>query len=165
MSKTRTCAYCKNPEMVPVARIMKTYHTEYSYKCQNCGKTLELVPPASIGVGMTVSGLVLAFWGFILFRGPGDPSLLAMFLFAVAALALAWIWVPQALKYRLFPSVPNPSAQDDIHVESTTAFASRLIIPLEKMGFLAGLVAPIVLIAGILGIAALIGYVNFTFFE
>lgn len=165
MAKFRTCAYCKKPEMAPVARIMKTYHTEYGYKCQSCGKTLELMPPASIGVGVTVSGLALVFWGFILFRGPGYPSLLAISLFATAALALAWVWVPQALKYRLFPSVPNLSAEDDIRVVNITPFASRLILPLEKMGFLVGLVAPIVIIAGILGVAALIGYVNFTFFE
>ncbi|MDG1286298.1 MAG: hypothetical protein P8P30_01900 [Rickettsiales bacterium] len=41
----------------------------------------------------------------------------------------------------------------------------RLIIGLEKLGFIVGFLAPILLIAAVLGVAALIGYINFTYFS
>lgn len=153
------------PEMSLISRGMKAYNSVYRYSCQNCGETLELVPPASIGVGISVGSLALIFWGFILFRGSGATGLLPIVLFALAACALAAVWLPQVFKYWLFPTAPNRPVEVDIRTDKTTSFYARLILRLENMGFLFGLVAPIAFIAGVLGVAALIGYVNFTFFE
>mgnify|MGYP007022652652 CR=1 FL=1 len=165
MTKIRTCAPCKKPEMSPVSHVIKPFHSVYEYKCPNCGETTEIVPTASIGVGVTVGGLALTFWGFILFWGPGYPSVLALTLFAGAILALLAIWVPEILKHRLYPAVPNSSAPLNIPSQGNKGLIAKLIVLIEKMGFLVGLLTPIAFIMMFLGIAALIGYINFTFFE
>lgn len=165
MTKTRICAQCNKPEMVPVSRVMKTYNSVYSYRCRNCDETLEMVPPASIGVGLMVGALALAFWGFVLHWGAGSPSTLALVIWAGAGLAVAAIWVPEILKYWLYPEGPEQPDSEEIALADDTAFSQRVVSPLERLGFVAGLFAPVVIIAGILGIATLIGYVNYTFFE
>jgi hypothetical protein len=165
MVKIRTCASCEQPTMTPVSREMQIYHSVYHYECNSCGQKLDMVPVASIGTGVATGGIALAFWGAILFHGAGTPSLMALGVYGTAILALAAIWVPQILKYRQCPAVHGQHEIGNIKSSAPTHLAARLIMVIERMGALAGFAAPIVIIVVILGAAALIGYINFTYFQ
>jgi hypothetical protein len=165
MMRTRISVSCKEPTMDPLSREMKLYNSVYHYECRSCGASLDLVPPASIGFGMTVGVIVLAFWAFILFHGSSSPGVWALIVYFIACCGLAAVWLPEALKYRLYPVVLSGLSVDDFHAHGSNNYAAKMITLIEKLGFLAGLMAPIAIILGVLGLAALIGYVNFTFFE
>jgi hypothetical protein len=165
MAKIRTCASCRQPTMTPVSREMQIYHSVYHYECNSCGHKLDMVPVASIGTGVAIGGIALAFWGVVLFHGSGAPSWIALGIYGTAILALATIWVPQMLKYRQCPAVPDRHEIGDLKSNGPTHLVARLIMVIERMGALAGFAAPIILIVMILGVATLIGYINFTYFQ
>lgn len=165
MMKARICASCKEPTVIPVSREMKIFNSVYHCKCQNCGSSVDLVPPASIGLGVMVGLSVLVFWAFVLFHGSGSPGFWALTIYLVACCALAAVWVPEGLKYWLFPAAPDELAVTDIQASGSNYFVARMVALIEKMGFLSGLIVPVAFILGVLGVASLIGYVNFIFFE
>ncbi|TLP67088.1 hypothetical protein FEE96_07000 [Parasedimentitalea maritima] len=165
MAEIRKCANCEAPEMMPVSREMQIYHSVYRYKCQSCGEDLEMVPLAGVGIEMTVGALALGFWGMILFHGAGSPGWLALGLLSGASLLYAFLAFSKLVTYWRYPVVASATVAAELTHLPTKHIGDRLMAGLEKLGFLAGLLAPLLFIGVILGIAFLIGYVNFTYFE
>ncbi len=166
MPNTRLCPNCKTPTMMPISRRLQIYNSVICYKCSKCEKDVELIPLASIGVLLVVGLLALGFWGMILFSGPGQPGTISLIIFASASLSLFGTTAAQALKHRRYPvSRNNASPPISLEISSGSHVAKRAILWVEKLGFVAGMLAPIIFIALILGIAAIIGYINFTYFE
>lgn len=164
MKKQRTCATCKTPTMMLETREMEIYNSVYKYRCENCGEVVRLLPVASIGIRITVGGLALTFWWLMLSHGSGSPGTLAKVTMGIALVAYVWFWLPEIVKYRLCPADSN-SEEMRLEANAPDSGWGRIIRKLEVFGLLGGLLAPILLIAGILGLAALVGYINFTFFE
>jgi len=165
MAKIRTCYSCKQPTLFPVSRELQIIYSVYHYECKNCGETTKVVPTASIGTGLTVGALALAFWGSILFSGPGNLGWITITIYVAAALSLAAVWVPPILTHTQCPPV---SGATEIQEQDTRNRAHLFAWPiklLEGLGFLGGLLAPILFIVVVLGAAALFGYINFTYFR
>lgn len=163
MKKHRNCATCKTPSMTFEARKMEIFNFVYTYRCETCGEAARLLPAASIGVRVTVGGLALAFWWIVLNHGSGSPGTLAKAAMGIALIAYVWLWLPEILKHWLYHAVSN-SEEIRLETDAPESGLGQIIQKLEAFGMLGGLVAPIVLIAGILGLASLVGYINFTYF-
>ncbi len=110
-------------------------------------------------------GLPLRSGGFILFRGAGNPSGAALIVYGAAFLALAIVWLPPILIHIQCPPVSGEPIVDEKGAHNSTHLFACLITFVEKLGFLGGLLAPVVFIAIILGAATVVGYINFTFFH
>jgi hypothetical protein len=148
---------------------MEVYNSVYCYECETCGAKLEIVPLASIGVIITVGLLVLGFCCYIFFRGDSieliwhtEQLSLAFYCFAV----IAWlsVTVVPLSKHLRNPVVRTAPSTNALPIPNDQHMARRPILWLEKMGLVAGLLAPFLLIATVLGVATLIGYVNYTYF-
>jgi len=165
MPNTRQCSNCKTPTMKPVSRKLQIYNSVIRYKCSNCSANIELTPLASIGIQLTVGLLVLGFWGMILFSGAGQAGTISLLFYAGAWLLLFGITIIPALKHMQYPNSNISNSQSPFEATSNPHLLSRAILWIDKQGFVAGMLAPIIFIALILGIAALIGYISFTYFE
>lgn len=159
----RTCAHCKEPTLQPVSRELSGFNTVVQYQCSNCQSALSLTPAGSIGAVTTVGVLGLIFWAVILLRGDGSPDSLAWTVYGAAVAALLWITAIPA-----FVSLKNPPVQSgeqaDVAFEPPSDFVQKIVILVERVGFLAGLLMPIVVVGVVLSFAALIGFINFTYF-
>lgn len=166
MTQLRKCSKCKQAELRPVSRKMQIYNTVVSYKCDHCDHKVELQPAASIGVNMTVGALALAFWASIIFSGNSGPGAIELSIFIIAILLWLFTIVGPILVHFQNPRVDDAKTPvSDISVDGSNAhMLKRPILWLEKLGFLGGLIAPLIFIGGFLGIAAFIGYINFTYF-
>ena len=165
MQKIRQCTNCNKPSMMPVSRKMQIYNSVLNYECPECHTKLELVPMASIGIQFMVGLLAIGVWGAILFSGSMMPGTITFAIFGIAVLTLLAMTITNILKHRRNPvcaDLETPLVQE---VEASAHIAKRPILWMEKFGFLAGLIMPILLIAMVLGISAAIGYINFTYFN
>jgi hypothetical protein len=164
MPHLRKCARCGNPSLKPVSRKLQIYNSVVHYKCSECEAEVDLTPVASIGVVTMVGALAIAFWGFILFTDAVPPGWIALSLFGLAIVALGFVTLGPALAHRRNPVVKSDSRAELPVDNKDSHIARRPIIWIERFGFLAGLLAPLLLIFSVLAIATLIGYVNFTYF-
>lgn len=144
------------------AQKMEIYNSVYEYSCENCGEAVRLLPAASIGIRITVGGLALAFWWIIINHGSGAPGTLAIATMGIAFIAYMWLWLPEIIKYQLYRADSNA---EEVRLEAPDRGWGWVIRNLEVFGLLGGLLTPVIVIAGILSLAALVGYINFTFFE
>ncbi|MEP2717027.1 hypothetical protein [Pseudophaeobacter sp.] len=164
MKSHHICATCKTPTMAFRERKMGVYSSIYCYSCNSCDSAVQLKPKASIGVDITVGGLALGFWWIILNHGSGSPSTIELAIMGIALLAYAWLWVPEAAKHWLYPAEENSDDVTDVSLPQEKGF-NRAVGRFEVVGLLGGLLAPIVLIVAVLGVATIIGYINYSFFE
>ena len=119
---------------------------------------------ASIGVVTAVGTLAVAFWGYILFSDVNPPGWIVLAAFALSVAALAYITITPVMAH-LRNSAIKSSPEVELPIETRSKHvAQEPIIWIERFGYLAGLMAPILLIAGVLLIATNIGYINFTYF-
>ncbi|HAT87233.1 hypothetical protein [Cohaesibacter gelatinilyticus] len=164
MPQLRKCARCGAPSLTPVSRELQIYNSVIHYKCEECGTEIELTPPASIGTVTTAGLFALGFWGFLLFTDPFPPGWIALTLYGLAILALGFVTLRPALDHFRNPVI-DASPTADLSVEGPdNHIARKPILLLEGFGFLAGLLAPVLLFAGVLAIASVIGFINFTYF-
>jgi len=164
ISRARQCAQCHEPRLMPVSRKMQVYNSTIHYKCGNCAAEIDITPAASIGVATTVGILALGFWGWIVFRGSGPVDLLTLSLYGAAGLVFFWFTLSPLAAHR-----KNPLLKDgepvQMSVDPVNAhIAKKPILWIENLGFLSGLIAPLIFVLCVLSGAALIGYVNFTYF-
>lgn len=165
MPEIRRCAQCNQSSLMPVSRKMQVYNSIIHYKCNNCDAELDITPLASIGVVTMVGILALGFWGLILSRGSGAPGTLVLGLYGAAVVALLLVTGLPIIKHLQNPVMKN-GMQSQMSVTSTDAHIFKEpIIWIEKFGYVAGLFAPLVIVLCVLGGAALIGYVRFTYFQ
>lgn len=169
VNEIRKCGKCAESALKPVIRHMQIYNSVTTFECEHCGNKVEIIPLASTGMLGTVGLLVMAFWGVVLFRDGTHIGMLGTSLFTLAGLALL-----ATLVSNLRPHVKNPidgkgrladDAQPDIMLnEAESHIAKSPLTWLENMGLIAGLVAPLLVIGLVLGLAAMIGYISFTYF-
>ena len=149
---------------MPVSRKMQIYNSIVHYKCGNCDAEVDITPAASIGVATMVGILALGFWGWILLRGSGSPDLTTLSLYGAAGLIFFWITLtPLAVNYKNpvlkgGETIGVPVDPKDAHL------AKKPILWIENLGYCSGLIAPLIFIVCVLAGAALIGYINFTYF-
>lgn len=165
MPEIRRCAQCEQSTLMPASRKMQVFNSVIRYKCDNCDAEIDITPLASIGVVTMVGILALGFWGLILFRGSGVPGMLALGLYGAAVVALVLVTGLPIIKHLQNPAIKS-AVQSQMSVTSTDAHIFKgPIIWIEKFGYVAGLFAPLVIVLCVLGGAALIGYVRFTYFQ
>ena len=164
MPRIRNCAHCGKPNLKPVSRKLLIFNSAVHYRCGACDTEIDLTPLASIGVKTTVGALAIVFWGVISFHGNSQPGPIALILLGSAVMALGFITIVPALAHYKNPPVKSGPRLDIAVSQQGNHVVKRLIIWIEKFGFLAGLFAPLFVIIGILAAAALIGFVNFTYF-
>ncbi len=160
----RKCAKCGKPEMSPVERKMEIYNSVYIFKCENCRHEVELEPSASIGSKISL-GLVLAFvvWGIFYFdqyNTATDWVIFAVVVSFLPGLALYQLW-----KREKYPVVEGGENVEPLELSPTQAITKKPVLWLEGLGMLGGLLAPLLFIIAFLGVAAIIGFINFSFFQ
>lgn len=164
MAKLRKCEKCGAETLVPISKKMAPTHSTTSYECSSCGFKVEITPAASLGMHLTIYAIVAAFLWLIFFAESYSNSLLSIITFWAAmailpALAVLGLW--QSHKNPEVPDSPQIDIQDPINQQHAL---KRPIDWLEGKNTLIGLLAPIILIVAVLGLAAIIGFINFTYF-
>lgn len=162
----RKCTCSDEALLVPVSRELEIYNSVVSYRCNTCSKIIKITPMGSIGTLFSVGVLAVFIIAYLQLSGAGRPGWgdYAIVLFSV--LFLAAIIVPPLLKHRCYPTMPSERHVElSVNDEVPKHMVAKLIYAIEWFGFLNGMLAPILFIAGVLGIAALIGYINFLFFQ
>lgn len=167
MEKIRKCSKCGEVKLLPVSRELQIYNSVILHKCDGCGEKVEITPPASIGILITCGVLALGFWYAILFWGNSYFDIYTVLMFGIAVAAFAFVTLPPIIKL-----IKNPEIKDtgvdakELPIDNGAQhFAKRPILWLERLGMIAGLLSPLIFIAIILGVATLIGYINFTYFK
>jgi uncharacterized protein (DUF983 family) len=164
MPQLRKCAHCGAPSLTPVSRELQIYNSVVHYKCEKCGTELELTPSASIGTVTTAGLFALGLWGLLLFTDPFPPGWISLTLYGLAILAFGFVTLRPALDHLRNPIIET-SHKADLNVEGQDHHIARKpILLIERFGFLGGLMAPILLFAGVMAIASIIGFINFTYF-
>lgn len=161
---TRTCAKCQKPTLKPISRRFSGFGTAVQHRCTNCSAEIDITALASIGIVITVGLMALLFWGYILFHDSGGTGLFAQILYGFAVVGL--ISVTALPAYMNFKNPPVMGCDlESVASESTGNDAmKRAVIWVENAGFLGGLLLPILVVGAILSLAALIGFINFTYF-
>lgn len=165
MPTLRKCAKCGEPAMEPVARKMDFYNSVYHYKCSKCEHEVELVPLASIGVQITIGLLVAIVVWFIFFTKNSSHDLLNLILFFAVMSIVPGMALYQLWKHYSYGVVDYSKTRTHMDVDETKNITKSPVVWVEKFGFLGGLLAPIALIVVVLGTAAVIGFINFTYFD
>lgn len=165
MTTYRTCQNCGEPTLAPKVKTMSATNSTTRYECNNCAYKVDLIPPGSLGVQLAIYAIVSVFLWFIFFTGPGPNSLFSVVVFGVSMAILPAISVSGLWKNHANPEVPDSPGTDVHDLKAETHMLKGPIDWIERRNALVGLIAPIVLIAAVLGVAALIGFINFTYFE
>ena len=163
-AEKRICSKCGQPAMMLVERKMEIYNSVYVYRCASCQNEVELVPQGSIGAQFSL-GMVFAvvIWGIFYFdryNTVTDWVIFAVVVSVMPGMALFQLW-----KHRRYQAVESPESVASLEVSETAAITKKPVMWVEGLGILAGMLAPILFIAAFLGIAAIIGFINFTFFQ
>ncbi|WP_162651623.1 hypothetical protein [Lentilitoribacter sp. Alg239-R112] len=161
----RTCMECKEPTLVPISREMQIYNSVIHYKCETCDGKIEIQPLASIGVLIAVGASALAFWGYITFRRAYSADIISVSIYSVAVLAFLFVTVTPLLAHIMNPVVKKVDGELPNLESNSKHLAGKQIVWLEGFGILGGLIAPFIFAIIVLGIAFIIGYINYTFFE
>jgi DNA-directed RNA polymerase subunit RPC12/RpoP len=164
MPHVRKCAQCGEPSLKPISREVLVFNSVIHYKCAECRAEIDVTPTSSIGVVTTVGALALLFWGMILFRNNAQPGIISLIIFGLAIWGFGFVTIAPALVNLQNPSLRSePRADLEVDKQGNNV-VGRLIIWIEGFGFLAGFLAPLLVITSVLVVATLVGFVNFTFF-
>ncbi len=164
MPKIRRCAQCQEPKLMPISRKMQIYNSIIHYKCANCAAEVDITPMASIGVATMVGMLAFGFWGWIAFKGSGALDILNLSLYGAVGIAFIFFTLEPFIKHVRNPLL-NEGEEVQISVDPANAhIAKEPILWIENFSYFSGLLAPLIIVLCVLAGAALIGYVNFTYF-
>jgi len=157
--------------MVPDSRTFTGMETTILYKCPACDHTVEIKALSQAGFMAAVGAVILAFITFIMVEDP-MPWEVSDYLWYLFFVALVF-FVPVLTfhphwKHPVTGEAETSSAkvdfEDESYIEDFKDPVQRSIIKLEKHGFWRGLLTPIIFIVLFLGAAAVIGFINYTFF-
>lgn len=163
MPTPRKCSKCSEPTLMVVSRKMELYNSVYKFECSNCGEKVDIVPQGSIAMQFTVSALFAGFVWFVFMEG-GQNGWIDYIAYSMVVLALPIMSAMQLQTHYDNPVVDKQAKKVHLTMEKSASLTQKPVTFVENLGFLAGLLAPLLVIAVVLGIAAAIGYVNFTFF-
>lgn len=152
---------------MPESRELEIYNSVISYQCDTCAKEVKITPLGSIGTLLTVGLLAICIIAYMQLSGVGQPTIGDYAIVVFSIICLAAITVPPLLKHQRFPVIPSDIPVDELPIDddSSKHVFAKIIVAIEGLGFLFGMLAPILFIAGFLGIAALIGYANHLWFQ
>lgn len=165
MVKTRICGSCKKPTLIPVSRKREPYNTVVGYLCQNCGRKIDIVPAFSVGSGLAIAWAVLGFWYFVFFHNSVYNSTLSISLYAGAVVTVVLVWGPECLRHWMNPVAKGGDAVEVKLEKEGRGSVTSALIWCERFGFLGGLIAPVVFASVFLGVAAILGLINYTYFQ
>lgn len=169
--KTRKCRACGHKGMIPDNRVFTGMETTLTYICPACDATVEMKSLSQAGLILTVGSILLAIVTFISTEGPlpwdmGDYLLymgLVILVFYMPANILYPYWRHPVTGEKNI-STANASVEDEEFIKNFKDPMQRGIIRFERFGFLGGILIPILFIAVILGMATVIGMINFYYF-
>ncbi|CUH89908.1 hypothetical protein PH5382_03863 [Phaeobacter sp. CECT 5382] len=165
MVKTRICGSCKKPTLIPVSRKREPYNTVVGYLCQNCGRKIDIVPAFSVGSGLAIAWAVLGFWYFVFFHNSVYNSTLSISLYAGAVVTVVLVWGPECLRHWMNPVAKGGDAVEVKLEKEGRGSVTSALIWCERFGFFGGLIAPVVFASVFLGAAAILGLINYTYFQ
>ena len=172
MPATRKCAQCGEPTLEPQKRKMEIYNSVYAYKCSNCQHEVELEPYGSMGFQITMGLLFAPIIWFMFMDDHGNwpsldnlPSVVEAIILLAIVLFFPILTFFEMRKHARYPLVDASAARDHFEMAPTKAITKKPVMWIETFGILGGMLAPIFMIIVVLGIAALLGYINFTFFN
>ena len=165
--KIRKCTCSDEARLMPASRELEIYNSVISYQCDTCEKEVKITPLGSIGTLLTVGLLAIGIIAYLQLSGIGQPTIGDYAIVVFSMICLAAITVPPLLKHQCFPVIPSDIPVDGLPIDDDASkhMFAKIIFAIEGFGFLFGMLAPILLIAGVLGIAALIGYANYLWFQ
>lgn len=169
--KTRPCNACGDKAMMPDSRTFTGMETTIIYKCPACEHTVEIKSLSQAGLMSALGAVILSVITFIMVEDPmaWDVSDTLWYLFFLALILLVPVSI--LLPHWAHPvtgeqetTLANVDFNDEGFIEDFKDPVQRSIIKLEKHGFWRGFLTPIIFIVLFLGAAAIIGYINFTYF-
>lgn len=164
--KNRKCTCSDKAQLKPTLRELEIYNSVVLYQCDTCAKEVKITPLGSIGTLLTVGLLAISIIAYLQLTGIGQPDIGDYAIVIFSIICLAAITVPPLLKHQRFPTLPSYiSPEPPIDDDTSKHIFAKIIFAIEGFGFLFGMLAPILFIAGVLGIAALIGYANYLWFQ
>jgi hypothetical protein len=164
--EARKCTCSEQAQLLPIERKLERYNSVICYECDSCAKKVEITPLGSIGVLITVATLAIGIIAYLQLSGVGQPDFIDYMIVLFCIICIAGVTVPQLLKHNRYPLMPSKDAIGlPLEENSSRHILAKPISFIEGFGFLLGLIAPIIFIACFLGLAALIGYINFTYFQ
>lgn len=162
----RKCTCSDEAHLIPILHKLEIYNSVISYQCDTCSKEIKITPMGSTGMLITVGIIAIGILAYLQLSGSGQPGLLNYAIVAFTIICLAAITVPQLLTHQRYPILHAENTHElQINNEFSKHILAKPISLIERLGFLFGLLAPVLFIACVLGGAALIGYINFTFFN
>ncbi len=172
MPATRKCAQCGEPTLKPIERKMEIYNSVYAYKCSNCQHEVELEPYGSLGFQVTLGFLFAPVVWFLFMDDHGDwpswsnmPTLIEAGILLIIVLFFPVLTLLEMRKHARYRLVDRNEVREHMEVSPTPHIGKKPILWIEKLGFFGGLLAPIIIIVVVLGIATIIGFINFVYFD
>ena len=163
MPSIRKCGKCSEPTLNPIERKLGIYNSTISYKCTNCGDEIELVPLGSLGVQMCIYLLLALIVWFIFIGNNASTNSVIIFVLLMSIMPVTVLF--GISKHLKGPKIANG---ENVNIDVGGAKGNIFKKPInwvERKNFVVGLLSPLIFIGLILGIAAIIGYINFTFFQ
>jgi len=172
MPATRKCAQCGEPTLEPQECKMEIYNSVYAYKCSNCQHEVELEPYGSLGFQITLGLLFVPVVWFLFMDDHGDwpswsnmPTLIETLILLAIVLFFPMLTFFEMRKHARYPLVDSDGPREHFDLAPSKAITKAPVMWIEKFGILGGMLAPILIIIVVLGLAVLLGYINFTFFN
>jgi len=169
--KTRLCSECGDKVMMPEDRKFTGMETTITYRCSSCDAVAEIRSLSQAGFMAALGALVLTVVTLIAVQGPGYWDMNDYLLYLLFVCAVFGVPVYFLLPHWLYPvtgeaetTATNVDFEDESFIEGYSDPIQRGIIKLERHGFWRGFFTPIIFIVLFLGTAAIIGYINFTYF-
>lgn len=160
MSQLRKCSKCGESTLVPLTHEMQPFNSSYGYKCENCEHEVDLVPMGSIGSQMGISLVLVVLIAIFVFVYNDYPEWdTYLYLFGAAAIFLS----PSLFDLRKHwqnPQVGNGREVEEPELAPSTNINKSQVRYVESKGFWGGLMAPFLLFATVLGVAAIIGFLK-----
>jgi hypothetical protein len=165
--KIRKCTCTEEARLMPESRELEIYNSVISYQCDTCAKEVKITPLGSIGTLITVGLLAIGIIAYMQLSGVGKPTIWDYAIVGFSIVCLAAITVPPLLTHQRFPVIPSDISVDELPTDddSSKHMFAKIIVAIEGLGFLFGMLAPILFIAAVLGVATLIGYANYLWFQ
>lgn len=172
MPATRKCARCGEPTLEPQERKMEIYNSVYAYKCSNCQHEVELRPYGSFGFQITLGLLFVPVVWFLFMDEHGDlpswnnmPTLVEGLILLAIGSFFPVLMIFEMRKHAKYPLVDRDTPRPHLDMAPTRAITKTPVMFIEGLGFIGGLLMPILIIIVVMGLAGLVGFINFTYFN
>ena len=169
--KTRRCRTCGDEGMMPDSRVFTGMETTLTYICPACDAAVEMKSLSQAGLILTVGSIILAVVTFISVQGPLPWDMTDYLLYLGLVILVFYMPANILYPYWCHPvtgekniSTARAGIADSEFIKNNKDPLQRGIIRFERFGFLGGILIPLLFIVVILGMATVIGMINFYYF-